>query len=203
MDLLIMAKYRNIVGGLVLGMGLALVDIQVLPPLCLAQGISEAQRMVDKGADLYSDGKYDDAIGLFKKAIVLEPQNEMAYYNLGQAYRKRKDYTLARSSYQKAVELKPQDGNAWGELGHMCENLKELAAAEAAYKQSVSLDPSCKHLCNLGYMYMDSGRLKEARELLLKASCLPEAKSPEYIKEIPENLDYLAKRLSSQKSAGE
>jgi len=64
------------------------------------------------------------------------------------------------------------------------------------------MHPTCALLCNLAHLYRDAGRLKECREIVLKAKSIPEAKTPEFSKELQKDLDWLDKQLSDKKISG-
>ena len=65
----------------------------------------------------YYAKEYEKAISFYEKAIELDPDYTMAYYNLGIAYRKQGNTTKAIESYKKAIELKPDYTKAYYNLG--------------------------------------------------------------------------------------
>lgn len=54
---------------------------------------------------LKRNGKYKNAIELTKEAILLEPNRELAYYNLGKILYITEQYDQSIKSYQKAIEF--------------------------------------------------------------------------------------------------
>ena len=54
------------------------------------------------------EGKLDDAIDSFQRAVELDPTNAQAYYNLAKALQKKGQREAARTAEQKARELDPR-----------------------------------------------------------------------------------------------
>ena len=64
------------------------------------------------GNAYFGQENYIEAIGKYKRAIELQPEEAMLYYNLGAAYSNNKDYEKAIVEYLKAVEINPKIGDA-------------------------------------------------------------------------------------------
>jgi tetratricopeptide (TPR) repeat protein len=71
------------------------------------------------GIMLKRDGKMDDAMKAYNKAIEIAPNYPTPYYNLGILYRDRGDRVAAASSFAKAVELAPDFAAARRELDRL------------------------------------------------------------------------------------
>jgi Flp pilus assembly protein TadD len=54
------------------------------------------------------EGKLDEAIETFQRAVQLDPTNAEAYYNLAKAFQKKGQTAAARAAEQKARELNPR-----------------------------------------------------------------------------------------------
>jgi Flp pilus assembly protein TadD len=54
------------------------------------------------------EGKLDEAIETFQRAVQLDPTNAQAYYNLAKAFQKKGQMAAARTAEQKARELDPR-----------------------------------------------------------------------------------------------
>src|SRR5262249_43354542 len=59
------------------------------------------------GNALREQGKLDEAIAGYRKAIELDPKSSWAYSNLGAALRDQKKLDEAMAAYRKAIELDP------------------------------------------------------------------------------------------------
>jgi tetratricopeptide (TPR) repeat protein len=71
------------------------------------------------GIMLKRDGKIDEAIRAYNKAIEIAPKYPTPYYNLGILYRDKGDRIAAASSFAKAVELAPDFVAAQRELDRL------------------------------------------------------------------------------------
>lgn len=66
----------------------------------------------NKGIDLIQDGKYEEAIGLFRQAIGIDPTFTDAYYNLGTIYEYLKQNENAIMSFEVLLKHNPKDKEA-------------------------------------------------------------------------------------------
>ena len=57
-------------------------------------------------------GKHEEAVGLWKRVLKIDPQNLKALVNMGSAHMKLGDYEAARSVSEKAVEIAPNTKDA-------------------------------------------------------------------------------------------
>ena len=78
-------------------------------------------------------------IAFLMKAVELQPDFIVAYYNLGNVYYNLERYHEARTFYQYAIELEPHHVDAWINLGNTHTQLKEYQRAldEFAYAQNL------------------------------------------------------------------
>ena len=67
-------------------------------------------RTINLGNALKEQGKLDEAIACYKRAIALKPDYHEAYNNLGNALKSRGRFEEAKACYQKALELKDNYG---------------------------------------------------------------------------------------------
>jgi tetratricopeptide (TPR) repeat protein len=111
----------------------------------------------------------DEAIVQYRKAIELQPRFLQAYYDLGNAFRRKGMAVEAMASYQKAVELQPQFIPAQTDLAWMLatwpeptvrNGIKAVALAEMANQVSKDKDPLI--LRTLAAAYAEAGRFPEA-----------------------------------------
>src|SRR4051812_891475 len=73
----------------------------------VAAKTAELRKAFDEGVALSREGKYDDSVAAFNKAIALNPKCQDCFYNIGFAYSQKKDYAQAEENYKKALEVKP------------------------------------------------------------------------------------------------
>lgn len=60
---------------------------------------------MDMGLEWYNLKQYDFAIRWWKKGLALEENNDIGWYNLGNAYRELKRYTQAEAAYEKSMKV--------------------------------------------------------------------------------------------------
>ncbi len=66
----------------------------------------------DKGVEYRDQGKYDEAVHMFDKAIQNNPKDPDAYFNRAIAYDLLEDYEKSAENYSKAIQLDPNDPDA-------------------------------------------------------------------------------------------
>ncbi|MBP5695270.1 MAG: tetratricopeptide repeat protein [Treponema sp.] len=69
---------------------------------------------------LASGGEYTEAIACFKRAIIIERNNYLLWYNLGITYRDSGDLANARASLEKAHQIAPEKQDVLETLSTMC-----------------------------------------------------------------------------------
>lgn len=87
-------------------------------------------------------GKYDEAINAFTKAIESDPKNHEAFTFRGVVYRLQKKYALALDSYQKALEIKPESATLQASIGALFIFQNRFEMAVEHLQLAVELDPS-------------------------------------------------------------
>src|SRR5262245_33489941 len=85
---------------------LAVFILILVPAVCSAN--DEAITENNHGYVLYKKGDLDGAIASYSKAITLDPNFAMAYYNRGLAKREKSDLSGELADYDKAIELDPK-----------------------------------------------------------------------------------------------
>lgn len=94
----------------------ALVSALLLSAVAVAQMPQQGSRPaaatnpLAPGQKLVSEGKLDDAIAFYKKAIEANPTAWDAYLGLGSALDLKGDYSAARENIQKGIDAAPANG---------------------------------------------------------------------------------------------
>jgi tetratricopeptide (TPR) repeat protein len=73
----------------------------------------EAKQHYNKGVEYGQQGRFDDAIAEYTKAIELGSNFAEAYRNRGNAYRALGEVQRAIADYAEAIRLNPQDAGAY------------------------------------------------------------------------------------------
>ena len=75
-------------------------------------GADRAAPHAELGRVLGEDGRVDEAIAEFQRAVELAPNNVWHYLGLGEAYQARGDVDKATDAFRHALELDPDNGIA-------------------------------------------------------------------------------------------
>jgi len=111
------------------------------------------------------EGKTEEAIGLFQKALAIDPEHPVALQNLGNAYRQKKDWDAARKTLQHALALNPEDAESNYGLGMVFAQLNDTARAYEYLQKALASRPVYPEaLNNLGILYARTGRPAEAKK---------------------------------------
>lgn len=105
----------------------------------------EENKSIAAGNELYKQGQFDKAVEAYQKALDINPNNQIARYNLAAAkYRlqkfeeAQKDYTL---SAEKSTDPSLKSKSVYNE-GVALTKQKKLLESIASYKQALRLNPN-------------------------------------------------------------
>ncbi|MFQ6018982.1 MAG: tetratricopeptide repeat protein [Kiloniellaceae bacterium] len=118
------------------------------------------------GAVLLSQGKTDEAITQFEKAMELEPDLAMAHNNLGNALRQKGDWEGAADSFRRCLELSPDIAEVHRSLGSVLQEQGKIEEAAAACRRALDLAPSPGIEVKLATLLP---RIPESKEALIRA----------------------------------
>ena len=123
----------------------------------------KVNQILQQATVLHKEGKFNEAVKSYKKAIDLKPDFPGVHYNLGIVLRKLGRLDEAAKSYKKAIDLKPDFCEAYYNLGNTLKNLGILDEAKKNYKKAIELkaDYAVAHN-NLGNILYDEGDLVAA-----------------------------------------
>lgn len=71
--------------------------------------MGEIEELVEKGQSLMSDGKFDDALGFFEQALLLNQNDPDLWNNKGVALRSLGRYEESMVCFNKSLEIEPRD----------------------------------------------------------------------------------------------
>ena len=134
-------------------------------------GVMETASLLnDSGIALTEANHPDDAIPVFRKALAMEPENPLLWFNLGIAQQHTGNYEEAIESFHRALGIDNAFTDAWLSMGLIYYELHEFELCEDCYRSALTLnsdDPKAWN--NLGVLYFSRGRLNEARDCFEKA----------------------------------
>ena len=114
--------------------------------------LKEANKML---ADLLlEDKKYKQAITIYVQAIKYDPNDASLYYNLGVAYSRMNEFSLAKECYKKTTEIDSGNYNAFYRLGQISLLYRDIEAAERYFLESIYGETETKSYYQLAKIYM-------------------------------------------------
>jgi Flp pilus assembly protein TadD len=119
------------------------------------------------GEALVREGRFDEAVGLFREATRLKPDYVEAYSNLGSALAALGQVEEAIAAHRKALLLAPDDASAYYNLGNALLRNNDLSGAAGAFKRALALD-AVFYMAhgNLGLLLLQQGDLEGAEQHL-------------------------------------
>jgi tetratricopeptide (TPR) repeat protein len=122
------------------------------------------------GVALKDQGKPDEAIETYNKALAIKPDDAEAYNNMGNALQEQGKLEEAIAFYNKALSLKPDHADAYNNMGNALKDQGKLDDAIETYNKALSLKPDyAEAYNNMGVALKDQGKLEEAIEAYNKA----------------------------------
>jgi len=121
------------------------------------------------GWALQEGGRFEDARKAFSRALALRPVYPEAWLRLGFAHYIQGDYDGAIRGYEKLLAVAPEnyEGHYFMALALMKRGPDSFDAAAERLKKATSLNPqSFDSYVELGKIYLQRGKLPEAREAL-------------------------------------
>jgi tetratricopeptide (TPR) repeat protein len=123
----------------------------------------DVNTLLKLGNVLFRQGDFEAAIGRFQQALLLEPGNAAAHYNVGLALQRQGKFDEAIASYQQALYRQPDLLVAKNNLGAAFKALGQFAAAAACYRQILQVKPDYAEVhTNLGNALAAAGSIDEA-----------------------------------------
>lgn len=127
-------------------------------------------------------GYWQDDVHLWKHAIDVTSNNEVAHTNLGVAYVKQKEYARAQKEYEAALKINSNYVIAQNNLGSVLRLQGHADRAVAEHEKAIGLDRSNAdaHL-GLGVALLDLGRRPEAGRAFRDALALDSTLAPAHL----------------------
>jgi tetratricopeptide (TPR) repeat protein len=142
--------------------------------LILRRGIVETAAFLnDSGIALTEANRPYEAIPLFRKALIMEPENPLLWLNLGIAQQRTGNYEDALNSFQRSLFIADDLAEAWVSMGLIYYELEQFELAEDCYHSALARqEDSPKTWNNLGVLYFVEGSYEEARHCFEEAVSL-------------------------------
>jgi len=125
---------------------------------------------LQKGYELSKQGKLDEALDAYRKALEIDPKFANAWYNMGIVFEEQGKLDEALDAYRKALEIDPKLANAWIGMGNTLNNQGKLDEALDAYRKALKFDPkNALAWNNMGAVLNSQGKLDKALDACRKA----------------------------------
>ncbi len=112
---------------------------------------------------LASDGAYNEAIACFKRAIVIDKDNYLLWFNLGVTYRDAGNLEDAENALEMAYRIAPEKDDVGETYATICLMQKKLSKVQYICMDALDLNPLNPHLWNLlGVTEFQSENYEEA-----------------------------------------
>ncbi len=140
---------------------LGLKPIQTIPPY---------EQMNKEALNLDNQGMYQDAINMYKKALVLKPDYAEAWYNLGNTYGKTGKFPDAIASFNSAIASKKNFSEAYAGRGIANASQGKIQDALKDMSAAIKLKPDYAMVyLNRALIYLNNGKKELACVDLQKA----------------------------------
>lgn len=110
-------------------------------------------------------GRKAEALGVYARALAIDPNCAAIYANLGSFYAEDQNWQQALEYYQQAVVLDPNLAGAYRSLAQVWEELGDSVRALECFCQAVNLEPevlTSEEYFNFGRELYQQGKVKEA-----------------------------------------
>src|SRR5216683_2367958 len=115
-------------------------------------------------------GKYDDAVKEFQRALELDATSDAAYRGLASSYEALGKTADAESAYRRAIEIRKDYWGGYSALGAFYAKTARYDDAAAQFRRAIELAPeNVRGYTNLGAVYVFQGQLPQAEETLQKS----------------------------------
>jgi tetratricopeptide (TPR) repeat protein len=121
----------------------------------------------DKGVEADHQGKTDEAIQHYEKALSYSPNYYPAHNNLGSAYLGRQKFEEAQNQFEAAIKANQNDAQAYFNLGNVLLLTQRYPAAELEIEEGLHRRPDSAfgHFLQ-GLLYSRTGRTELAEKSL-------------------------------------
>ena len=102
----------------------------------------EIDNLLKKGGIFYKNREFSQAINEYKKVIVLDPNNAVAFFNCGMCYGSNNELDKSIDFFTKAIELDRFFVKAYFHIGYINYVNEEYDQAIVNYTKAIELAPN-------------------------------------------------------------
>lgn len=127
--------------------------------------VDETQVNLEKATHYHMEGKFDEAISLYKEILQNDNENRMAFHHLGLCYMEAKNWQKAIEQLTRVVEKQSDNAEAMNSLGYCYSEIRETEKAMRWYNESIATDHQFAHAhFNRSLLLLKNGQYKEGWE---------------------------------------
>ena len=132
--------------------------------------LESADFLNNQAIELTNKGNFAEAIACYKRALTIDRDNALLWFNLGITYHKKGDLHGAKRSLRTAYELDPCDPESIEQLAIVCLDRKEFLEAVEYCQAGLNENPANAHLWNtLGVIFFNQEDYEMAAESFERA----------------------------------
>lgn len=132
--------------------------------------IEQPEKLNNQAILLAADGAFNEAIACFKRAITIQKDNYLLWYNLGITYRDAGKLLDAQTSLATAFSIAPENMDVEETYATVCLMNNKLDDVRAICTEGLDFNPLHSHLWNLlGVAEFQSQNYNEASEFFEQA----------------------------------
>lgn len=129
---------------------------------------NDARDMIKKAQALYNAEDFDGAYTTVQDYLAKQPNDAQALILAAAILKKAKKTPIAYSLAKRSTEIRPERSETWNTLGQCAQHLWRLDEALSAYENALKRAQSTEHkalyLNNVGSIYLDQGKFREAEK---------------------------------------
>jgi tetratricopeptide (TPR) repeat protein len=110
-------------------------------PKALATQADSDLAYIRMGLAHRQQGRYQEAIDAYKKAVTIDPKNARPCADMGFAYVQLERYPEAIAAYRQAITIEPNSAEAYCGIGFAYDRQQRYPEAIAAYEEYLRLQP--------------------------------------------------------------
>ena len=123
-----------------------------------------------RAIELATDGAYPEAVACLKRALSIDRDNYLLWFNLGVIYRNSGDLEFAKQALKKAASINSEDADIFETLGLICYSLQEYDDAYGYYIAALEITQDNATLWNnLGVLLFARGEYADVCEAFEEA----------------------------------
>lgn len=131
---------------------------------------ASATGLMQRAAGQAAEGRLEEAVALYERAVAIDPKLTRAYTDLISLYGRLKRDSDAERAYQQAIALDSREADAYYNFGVLCFERGRMDEAKAAFERAAQLQPrNAEALNNLGAILEQQGSWDRAAILYRRA----------------------------------